>query len=271
MKQEIRLILSDLDGTLLPSDKIMTEYTKKMIHKLKEKRYLFGIASGRPLPPLKEKMRRWQMDGCIDIWIGNNGTEYEDSDGYFLQENFLSIENAQEIYQRVKDLPVSCGVFNDERKALRVSCLNSSIEKVAANNYYSYSIEDMEKVLKEKEYPKIFVTETPEKMDAVEKKLKEIEGEDFYGVRSGGLMFEFINRKASKSKGIARVCEHRKLKMENIMVIGDGDNDIEMLKDAGIAVVMANGSASAKAVADLLAGNNDEEGWGRFIESYFQL
>jgi len=59
--------------------------------------------------------------------------------------------------------------------------------------------------------------------------------------------------------------------MENIMVIGDGDNDIEMLKDAGIAVVMANGSASAKAEADLLAGSNDEEGWGRFIESYFQL
>ena len=271
MNKEIRLILSDLDGTLLPSDKIMTEYTKRTIRKLKEKGYLFGIASGRPIPPLKEKMRLWDMDSYVDVWIGNNGAVYEDSDGYSLKENFMSIEDMLEIYQQVKDLPVSCGVFDDEIKTIRVNRFNPMIELVARNNYYSCSIEDMGMVIREKQFPKLFVNGDKKTIDEAEKTLLAITSKSYYGVRSGAIMYEFLNCLVSKKTGIQKVCQHRNLLLKNIMVLGDGDNDVEMLDCAGVAVVMENGSEKAKAIADYIAGCNDEEGWGRFIENYFRL
>ena len=69
-----------------------------------------------------------------------------------------------------------------------------------------------------------------------------------------------------KGLGMRKLAEHLGLTAEQIMTIGDGGNDVDMLRQAGIGVAMANASEEAKAAADhILAWSNDEDGVAKAV------
>ena len=75
----------------------------------------------------------------------------------------------------------------------------------------------------------------------------------------------------SKASAIAELCEGLQLTMDNVAAFGDSDNDTEMLKAAGYAVVMANGEDCVKPLADYLAPDVYEDGAATAIRELYQL
>lgn len=70
---------------------------------------------------------------------------------------------------------------------------------------------------------------------------------------------------SDKSKGVLAVLEHLKLQPENVLCLGDNENDVEMLSFAGIGVSMGNGRREAKAIADYVTDDIDEDGWANVM------
>lgn len=71
---------------------------------------------------------------------------------------------------------------------------------------------------------------------------------------------------SDKSKGVLAILEHFKLKPENVLCIGDNENDIEMLSFAGIGVAMGNGRPETKAMADFITDDIDQDGWANAMK-----
>jgi hydroxymethylpyrimidine pyrophosphatase-like HAD family hydrolase len=73
---------------------------------------------------------------------------------------------------------------------------------------------------------------------------------------------------SDKAKGILAVLDYYGYKPENAMSLGDNPNDVEMLNFTGISVAMGNGVAEAKAVADYVTDDIDEDGWANAMKHF---
>ena len=76
---------------------------------------------------------------------------------------------------------------------------------------------------------------------------------------------EINAKKTSKGKGIMKLAGKLGYEPEQIMVIGDSENDISMLKVAGCSVVMENATEFVKEYADIITGSNDKDGVAKAI------
>ncbi|KAL0906122.1 hypothetical protein M5K25_024587 [Dendrobium thyrsiflorum] len=81
-------------------------------------------------------------------------------------------------------------------------------------------------------------------------------------------MLEIIPLGASKGNGVKLLLDHLGVSEKEVLAIGDGENDVEMLKLASLGIALANGSDKAKAVADVIGLTNDEDGVAEAIYKY---
>ena len=111
-----KLIVSDLDGTLLNGQKFVSNINKDAIRKAKEQGMSFAIASGRPLYPILSLIKQWEMEELVDYVLGMNGGCIYDK-AKDAQKNFYTIDGETIFYkgimpsEKVLDLPVDCNTL----------------------------------------------------------------------------------------------------------------------------------------------------------------
>lgn len=81
-------------------------------------------------------------------------------------------------------------------------------------------------------------------------------------------MLEIVPPGSSKGSGVGILLDHLGVSPKEVMAIGDGENDVEMLKLASLGVALSNGSEKAKAVADVIGISNNEDGVADAIYRY---
>lgn len=81
-------------------------------------------------------------------------------------------------------------------------------------------------------------------------------------------MLEIVPRGTSKGSGVKLLLDHLGITAKEVMAIGDGENDIEMLELASLGIALSNGSEKTKAVADIIGASNDEDGVADAIYRY---
>lgn len=85
---------------------------------------------------------------------------------------------------------------------------------------------------------------------------------------SVGLGIELSPSGASKARGLRELCAHLDIPVERSMAVGDGDNDLGVLRAAGLAVAMGNAIPEVRAVADAVTDDCDHDGAAKAIEKY---
>jgi len=268
MKNKVKLIMTDLDGTLLTTDKKVSEYNKQAIKKAKEKGILFGIATGRTLYAVERLLQEWGIEDLVDILIGMNGSQRwnyvtntkESSDD-------LDTKYMIEILERTKHLDVVSCVYKDDTREIVADEINDQITRIAVNNHYTAVKVDMKEYLVGKKFDKFILSCNPAYMETLKKECVSLNTENYRGFCTGEILYEFMNPIVSKSYGISKVSESLEFTIEDVLAFGDNSNDIEMIRDAGFGVCMINGSEDAKEVAKYITKcSNDESGLGKFIE-----
>jgi Cof subfamily protein (haloacid dehalogenase superfamily) len=103
---------------------------------------------------------------------------------------------------------------------------------------------------------------------AMIKEFTGIFGDRLYVTSSNENFVEMMNSQASKGKCLEKLSEALGIGMENVLAIGDGENDVEMIKRAGTGIAMGNARASVKIAASDTAPSNDECGVAWAVEKY---
>lgn len=269
-----KLVASDLDGTLLRSDKTISQETIDKLVELDQKGILFVPSTGRThreLPEPIAKLPFLHYGLCV-----NGGEIYDYKENKCVYEVNISNEKAIEVLDYVKTLPMYPSlVIHGDRflPADENGEVIPYIKKIAVPSILAIStgIYDLKKyVMERKEGVQKFLlypTDSSQTNDLVEQLSKHFP--DLSICTSGPLYIEVNAKGVDKGNGIRALCKHIGISTEEVIAFGDASNDIELLDAVGHAVVMENGTDETKAHADEIAPKNDEDGLKQILIKYF--
>jgi Cof subfamily protein (haloacid dehalogenase superfamily) len=92
--------------------------------------------------------------------------------------------------------------------------------------------------------------------------------EEFTVVQSAPIFLEFLNKESNKGVGVKAIADHMGIRAENVICMGDAENDHHMIEYAGLGVAMENAMEQTKHIADIITASNNDDGVAKVIEKY---
>lgn len=262
---DIRLIALDLDGTLLNSRKCISAGNLQVLFLCAQKGIQVVPATGRTLCGIPEEIR--QIPG-VRYAVTTNGAVIEDMEqGKAIYTKMLSWELALELLKLVDSYPLMYDPYIERRgiteprfyEHLSEYGLTPELQEMVlqTRDLHPNIIEFVEKSRKPAEKINLFFASRKERADMralLEKR------NDIVTTSSISNNLEINAPGANKGEALLWLASHLGIKKEQVMAIGDGENDLTMIRLAGTGVAMKNGNADLLAAADYITENNDEDG-----------
>lgn len=262
----VKLVVCDIDNTLVPKHKQPSEGTLKCIKEFNERGILFGFASGRSTDMLRGLADQWGIR--CDILIGNNGGEYQDEiTGEHDIYRKLSCEELEEIFKIMEPFKdqVNVQMFVDGVRYVR-RLDQQTIDSVRYRNMAMPVVVDDESIFWSKPAYKVGFRTPAEIMEAVEAQVAKYPNRSFKGFKTEFTMFEFTPVECEKGDMLVRFCKSHNIPIEDAWAFGDMTNDVSLIRDAGVGVCLENGSEDAKAVADIITEESiEDDGFSKFV------
>lgn len=264
LKNEIKLIASDLDGTLLNSKKEITDYNKKILSELIHNRNIeFIISTGRPFESIVHYNEILNNNNDSIIF---NGASIYDNNGNILHKKIIDEKASESIIKLLKNYKVCIHVYNDGKYI--VSDKDFPIKSYVQMEHIVNIIYGLGNI-DNYQFSKILILG---EMDILNFLKKEIDSNfNIHSCFSGNRFLEIVSKDANKGNALKWICENKGIDISNTIAFGDYFNDIEMLEYAGIGVAMGNSVDELKAKANYTTLSNDEDGFGKFLEKFFEL
>ena len=255
-----KLIAMDLDGTLNNDEKRITPKTRQALMDAQRQGIRLALASARPSPGLyKERdILRLQEHGGI-LMSYNGGRIVDAATGRVLFETAMDMEKTKEILRKLESLPVT--PILDDGKQFYVTDRNGfKVDyECRNNNMVCTEVENLADFLCFAPI-KILMSVEPDILPDVQKKIAGFLPEDLQVVQTASFYLEVIPKSIHKGQGILNVCDALGIDAEEVIAFGDAENDIPMLRTAGMGIAMGNAAAAVKAAADYVTLTNNEDG-----------
>jgi len=264
----IKLIISDLDGTLLDKQGQLSDINREVIIKLKNNNIQFGLATGRPYFSIEPFLELWGIKEYVDVIIANNGLEVAVKSGPKFISNSISKELVFDILDQYKEMPGNFCLYYEGK--LVGQKLDDFMNRVSKKNNIVAHVEDLYTYIKH-DVEKLLLACDPNDMKTIEEFCQQKNDPRYRGFRSQEHLFEFMDIHVNKCAGIQTYCEYSHFTLENVMAFGDNLNDLEMIEGCHIGVVMDNGDEFLKSKADYIAIDHNESGFGKFILNYIEI
>lgn len=267
--KDIKLILCDLDGTLLNNESMVTNYTKQAIQKAREQGILFGVATGRSLYAVNQLIDKWQIRHLCDVLLGFNGGQIIDESMNVNQLSHpLNGEYCLEIIEHFKDLPCNFVIY--DKTNLYCYQKDQWSERLSKSNHFTECLMgNLNEFFLNKSYPKLQIACDATVMPMIIERAESFKSEHYHCMQTGAFLFEYMDPHVSKSNGIKTVCDLHGYTMEQVCVFGDAANDRDMLQKAGLGVCMINGDDVTKSLSnDITKYSNNEDGVAKYIEEF---
>ena len=251
-----KLLLFDLDGTLLRSDKTVSDRTLSVLDNCKKRGHIIGISTSRS----EQNCMAFLGKLSPDILITSGGALVKKGDEY-IHKAVFSAERTREIIETARNVcgdDVEITVDTPDAHYWNYKIDPLKIDKSWGGSIWTDFSNFSEQALKI--CVEIF---EDNKSEMLAQKLNDCDSIRF----SDGYWYKFTKKNVTKENAIKIVCENCGIAVEDIISFGDDYADIGMLKMSGTGVSMGNAVPEVKAVCDVTIGSNDEDGIAEYLES----
>ena len=263
-----KVLAFDIDGTLTNSKKEITPATKAAIMKAEEQGYVIAIATGRPLPGVKEYVKELEFNERGGYVISlNGGVVVSCKDNKVISESMIPMEFYDKICDLAKEYKVTLLTYEGddvitEKPDDKYVQIEANINKIK-----SRKVDDLKAYLTFP-VPKFLMVADGEYLAKVEKEVKPLLSDNLDVYRSEPFFLEILPKGINKANALDALIKEVGATREELMTFGDGFNDISMIEFAGMGVAMANGNELIKERADYVAPSNDEDGIVHVLEKF---
>lgn len=261
----IRLIATDLDGTLLNSEHRVMPLTDRALREASARGILFTVATGKTFPSTVDLIREYNIR--IPVICGN-GTLIHAPDGSILHEDPIPRSYAIEAIQIARRANLTPIVYSGP--GLLTTEFNSSIQ-VLVDHFEPMPaiIPNLEAALEREYQPHKMILMNADDLDAVANIQPELE-RVFAGraqvLRSGlASVIEVLPMGITKATALAYILEHLDIPADAVISFGDNCNDRDLIRWSGIGVAMGHAPEDIRREADYVTGSNDEDGVGQAL------
>lgn len=275
MSAEIRenyvLAALDMDGTLLNTAHETTAYTRNAICKAAAAGKITVLSTGRCLSELRDHLRA--LPGIQYVICENGACVYDIEREKAIRQISISPEDIEFVLETARRFDVTRQFFMNNQ---------SYIECIDENTLKRHNIYDFVSVFRTGSiYVKDLLECYRQEGGSIEKIniyfATEADRERFCGLltdrnlllaHSIGIGLEISPKDATKARGLEILCRYLNLPLSQVMAVGDGGNDVDIMRVAGLSVAMGNAIEEILALADVVTEDCNHDGAAKAIERY---
>ena len=257
--KDVKMVVTDMDGTLLNSNHEVSERFFKLFEDLKQQNIQFVAASGRPYYSIVEKLRPIKDD--IIVVAENGGLVIENEK--VLLSYIINPDRLIELYNLVTTIKDTYPIFCTKYQAFILRAPEDMVN-IFSEYYSKYTLIDSIEDITD-EIIKIALYHSTNSETHIYPLVKHLKPE-LNVVVSGNHWVDISEAITNKGNALTFLQKQLNIKASETMVFGDYNNDLEMLKCAEYSYAMANAHPDVKAVANYETETNDNNGVELILE-----
>jgi Cof subfamily protein (haloacid dehalogenase superfamily) len=263
-RPRIRLLIADIDGTLVTREKLLTPRSVQAVQRLMDAGILFGVTTGRP--PAGTRMLLDSLPGLKFI-AGFNGGIVVRRDFSLFKQNLLPAAAAKQVVQVIEEHKMDVWLYTDkdwfvrDPKAYRVDREQSNVQfppKVVPT--FDGLFDRVAKI--------VGVSADRETVARCEKNVQAKFATSVSAARSTPHYLDVTHPNANKGEVVVMASEFAGIPTAEIATIGDMANDITMFKKSGLSIAMGNASPEVQKAATYVTASNDEDGFAVAVDDF---
>ncbi len=263
-KRKISLLLSDVDGTLVTEEKVLTKRAQAAVQGLRDAGIRFAVTSGRPPRGMAMLFDALRLDTPI---AGFNGGLFVKPDLAIIEQKTLPEDIAAKSIELIRAQGLDAWVYRSNdwlitkadaphvaREAWTVKFEAKIVPDVAAN------LDQVAKI--------VGVSDDLDKVQRCEADAQAAFGARATANRSQPYYLDVTHRDANKGAVVEFLSRHLNIPTAEIATIGDQPNDVLMFKRSGFSIAMGNASDQVKGQASATTDSYNDEGFAKAIERF---
>lgn len=262
---DIKLIVTDMDGTLLNDDHSMSDRNREALRKAIDNGVPVIIATGKTRTSNESVIAALNLD-TPGIYV--QGLIIFNADGSVRHQQTLDPDMARRVITFVEQRGYKVMAYSGNRLLIKAD--DDELNAIA--NYHEPMPEPvgpLVNILNTQPIHKLLIFSTPKKLKALRFQLeKQLDGRAALTSTNVMNTLEVLPAGASKGKALKVLLHEMGIDPKNVMAIGDGENDIEMVKLAGLGIAVGNANPKLLAIADDIVSSNNDHGVAEAIEKY---
>lgn len=260
----IRLVISDVDGTLVRKDKSLSPQVIAAVHRLRQAGVPFTLISARPVSGVLPLVAPLGID--IPLAAINGGVVFR-PDGSVITERLIDPEVVRGMFDLAKSLPVDRWIFADGHwYASNLAGAHVDSERIASNQ--EPVLRDDFRDLYDRANKVTFVSDDAPVLEDLANRGVALFGQRATIGQSQTYYLDVTDIRANKGEGVAELAGMLGIDLAHVAVFGDMDNDVAMFTRAGMSVAMGQAPDTVKSAADFVSSSNEQDGVAHAIEAF---
>lgn len=255
-----KLIAMDLDGTLNNDRKAIDAPTLDALTAAQARGIRLLLASARPLPGLYRERDTLDLAAHGGILMAyNGGLIVEAGTGAALASTTMAQAQARDVLRALEALPVT-PILDDGRVFYVTDRAGYKVEYECWNN--RMTCVEVANLAEHLSFApcKILMSVAPEQIREVQRRIAAFLPDGLTVVQTAPFYLEVIPASVNKGEGLKAACRALGIACAEAVAFGDSENDIEMLRAAGVGVAMGNADDDVKRAADRVTASNNDNG-----------
>jgi Cof subfamily protein (haloacid dehalogenase superfamily) len=261
-QRDIRLLLADVDGTLVTRDKMLTEATKAAAAELHDAGLVLAITSGRPPRGMSMLIEPLNLQGPI---AGFNGGVFVNPDLSVIESHTIDVATARQTLQLMLDRHLDAWIYTADDWFIRDNnaphvARETSTVRFEANVVTSFSDEHLARAVKI-----VGVSDDLKLVANCEEMAQTMLGKAASAARSQPYYLDVTHPKANKGMVVTTLSKFFNIEPGQIATIGDMPNDVLMFSESGFSIAMGNSSEEVKSKASAVTDSNQNDGFAKAV------
>ena len=260
-----KLIALDMDGTLLTSEKTISERTAKVIDTAYKAGKIVTISTGRPIQGLSDYDSVITPDIPVITYNGAMIIKLHSKEVLFHKQ--MDTASAREVLAFGRKFGTTMVIWSDNK--LYVSKINDAVDSYKLiSGVEPILLEDEEIVLKAGITKMLWLDDADKHIEYQDILDRNLKNRKVVYCTSQPTFLEFMGEGISKAAAMEKLSEIFGISREEMIAVGDGFNDLPMIEYAGLGVAMENAPEEVKNAASFVTASNDEDGVALVIEKF---
>jgi hypothetical protein len=260
----VRLVVADVDGTLVTPDKILTPRASAVVRTIVEAGIAFTITSGRPPLGMKTLIEELQLQDPITAF---NGGLVVRPDLSIIHEHLVSSEAAQAVIDMLTKGTLDVWVYGDKEWYVR-SRHGPHVDREEWTVKFPPTVVSTYDGLLDRVVKIVGVSDDQKVMAGCVTEVQGQFGQQVSAALSQPYYLDVTHPKANKGEVISALSALLAIPSAQIATIGDMPNDVLMFKQSGLSIAMGNASAEVQRAATFVTTSNRDEGFALAMERF---
>ena len=267
-----KIIALDIDGTLVDDQNQINSMTLRTLQQARARGIKIVLTTGRPLSGTLSLLEKLGLNNNPNEYvITYQGAILETTNGDIIYQNHLTFRAFVNIEMNLFHKPINLLSLTNNSIYIVQKDANYFTAKEAVKNHLSIKFRTLHEMIEKRDelvFPKLMIAGRKENLDNIQPILMDQFSGNYNLIRSENNYIDINQKNVDKGVELQKLVKYLHLVRENVLAIGNGDNDLSMIRYAGLGIGMQNSTSNILKQADIITSSNNDSGVAKAIRKF---